>query len=87
MLNDLIAVVRVLVGGFTWKRQFDDERRKKFAALCDQTSNVLERFIETREDRRQSINLCAELRRNVGPIEDVARGTLAADELTGWLSN
>ena len=81
MLGDLIAVVKGLAGVFTWKRQLDDEKRKKFASLCDQISNVLERVSQTSGDRRQSINLCAELRQYVEPIRDVAHGTLACDEI------
>ena len=81
MLGDVIAVVKALAGVFTWKRQLDDDKRKKFASLCDQISNVLERVSKTSEDRRQSINLCAELRQYVEPIKDVAHGSLASDEI------
>jgi len=81
MLGDVIAVVKGLAGVFTWKRQLDDEKRKKFATLCDQISNVLEQVSKSNEDRRRSINLCAELRQYVEPIRGVAHGTLANDEI------
>ena len=81
MLGDVITVVKSLASVLSWKRQLDDEKRKKFAVLCDQISDVLERVSTIREDRRQSIDLCAELRQYVEPIREVARGTLASDEI------
>jgi hypothetical protein len=81
MLGDVIAAVNVLTAVFTRKRQLDDDKRKKLAGLCDQISNVLERVSKTSEDRRQSINLCAELRQYVEPIRDVAHDTLESDEI------
>ncbi|MFL6210616.1 MAG: hypothetical protein ACJ74W_17315 [Pyrinomonadaceae bacterium] len=81
MLGDVIAAVKGLAGIITWKRQLNDEKRKKFASLCDQISNVLQRVSETSDDRRQTINLCAELRQYVEPIRDIGHGTLASDEI------
>jgi len=81
MLGDVITVVRSLASVLTWKRDLDEEKRKKFATLCDQISNVLARVSMMSEDRRQSINLCAELRQYVGPLRDIAHDTLASDEL------
>lgn len=74
-------MMKFLRGEFTARQQLGDEKRKKFASLCDAISKVLERFIETKEDRRQSINLCAELREYVVPIRDIASGTLASDDI------
>ena len=81
MLSDVIAAVKGLANIFTWKRQLDDEKRKKFAFICDQISTVLDKFSKASEDRRQSLNLCAELRQYVEPIRDIAHGTLASDEI------
>jgi len=81
MLGDLMAVVKSLTDVLTWKRQLDDERRKKFADQCDQISDVLTSVYEESKNRRQLINLCAELRRYVEPIREIAQGTLASDEI------
>jgi len=81
MLGDVIAAVKALAGAFTWKRQLANDKRKKFAGICDQISHVLERVSKTTEDRRESINLCAELRQYVEPIREIAHGSLASDEI------
>jgi hypothetical protein len=77
MLGDLITIVQGLTGAvtgaFNWKRQLDDKNREKFASLCDQIGDLLERASKTSEDRRESIGLCAQLREYVEPIRDVAR--------------
>src|SRR6185503_9983798 len=66
---------------FTALRQLSDEKRQKFASQCDAISNVLERFIETNEDRRGSITLCTELRQYVEEIRDIASGTPVSDDI------
>lgn len=81
MLGDVLVVVKGLASVFTWKQQLNDEKRKKFASICAEISNVLEQFSRTSDDRRLSISLCAELRQYVEPIKDVAHGSLASDEI------
>ena|SRR5687768_6100764 len=81
MLGDVITAVNVLMDVFTRKRQLDEDKRKKFAGLCDQISKVLERVSKTSEDRRQSIDLCGELRQYVGSIRDIAHGAIESDEI------
>jgi hypothetical protein len=58
-------------------RKLGAEDREKFAKIYDATSNVLQHFIDESMDRRQSINLCAELREYVNPMQDLARGRTA----------
>lgn len=61
MFGAVVDAVRLLGSLITGARQLGDENRKKLAALCDQISNVMQRYIDASEDRRLSINLCAEL--------------------------
>ena len=81
MFSDVLDALRFLGSTFTGARQLGDKEQEKFAKICDDISNVLQRFIDASQDRRQSINLCAELREYVTPIRDLANGRLASDEI------
>src|SRR5687767_949156 len=81
MLGDVITVVKSLASIISWKRQLDEEKRGKFAGLCDKISNVLERVSSMSEDRRKLIDLCAELRMYVEPIREIADGAVDSDDI------
>lgn len=81
MFGDVLDALKFLGSAFTGARKLGDEEREKFAKICDAISGVLRRFIDASPDRRQSINLCAELREYVVPIRDLATGRLPTDEI------
>jgi hypothetical protein len=81
MFSDLLAALKALGSGFSWAVQLQAEKRKRFAALCENISNVLQQYANADQSRRQSMNLCAELREYVLPIRELASGTLAPPEI------
>jgi hypothetical protein len=81
MFSDVLNALKFLSSAVTGRRQLKDQDRQKFAGICDNISDVLQRFIDASQDRRQSIHLCAELSEYVRPIRDLASGKLASDEI------
>jgi hypothetical protein len=58
-----------------------DEKRKKFADICDRISEVLREFLEALEKGLPPIDLCAELREYVTPIRTIASGAVSSKEI------
>ena len=83
MFEALIDLVKLLGGSLKWALQLDSERRKRFAEQCDAIAVTLNAFLDESENRRKSRSLCEELRVNVAPIRELAKGTLSQAELDG----
>ena len=77
MFGDVLDAMRLLGAAFTGARQLGDEEREKL----DKISNVLKHFVDASWDRKQSINLCTELREYIVPLQEFATGRLPYAEI------
>jgi hypothetical protein len=81
MFSDLLAALKAVAGTLTWAHRLRVEDRQRFAKLCDDVSGVLGEYGDASQDRRRSMNLCAELREYVQPIRELGQNALGSAEL------
>jgi hypothetical protein len=81
MFSDLLAALKAVASALTWAHRLRAEDRQRFAKLCDDASSVLRAYADASQDRRRSINLCAELREYVQPIRELGQKALGSAEL------
>ena len=85
MLETVIVIVNSLSGAYEWLLKLGDKRRDTLAAHCDSVAQILEDFAASSQDRRRSINLCAQLKQFVPPIRQAGEET--EDERVKELAN
>ena len=81
MLEALTIVVKALVSSYGALQSFGDKRRERLAVLCDAIADVLDQYSKSPADRRESVNLCAQLRQYVAPIRAVASGVTNPEKI------
>ena len=82
MFETLLKLVPVAGSAFQWLTKVNQDKRDKFATLCDEIKILLETYAKATDDQRLSRNLCAELRVYVPDIEKIAEGLLDTNQLT-----
>jgi hypothetical protein len=81
MFGAVLDALKVLCSAFSALLKLSQEKRGKFAGICDRISDVLINFIDATKNKKPQFNLCAELREYVVPLRDIASGAIVSKEM------